>query len=742
MSEPRDPFAVAAPETPTLPREPSIRQILASMEGWGASDLFVCEGRPPAVRLHGSVVPLEVPPTSAETLQRFLERALPEVARRRYAETGDLDAGYSLSAGRRFRLNLARQMGHDSMVARALPSGEITFESLRLPETVGRLANLHRGLVLVTGATGAGKSTTLAAMIHHINCKRRSHIVTIEEPIEFVHSDRKSRVTQREVGIDTKSFDIALRQVVRESPDVILIGEMRDLSTMRVAIQAALTGHLVFASVHTIDAAQTLQRVISFFPEDQRSQVSLDLSMCLKGVVSQRLLPRADGQGRVAAIELLTVTPAAARLIRDLSLEALQDLMRAATGDEIVTFNRALLELFRAGDIDHETGLAYASNPEEFALNAQGMATGVATFRSDSVTATSTLDIKSLLGIVETRGASDLHVAVGRPPMLRVSGELRPMDLPPLSGGDVRLLLYSMLSVTQRTTYELDRELDFALALDGGRRFRVNVYYEKGNMAAAFRSIPIQAPDAEKLGLPEVVLEIGEAPHGLLLVVGPTGAGKTTTLACLVDRINRSRSCHIITIEDPIEYTYESLRATIHQREIGADTKSFAAALKYILRQDPDVILVGELRDLETIGAALTAAETGHLVLATLHTNDAIQTVDRIVDVFPAHQQDQARAQLAASLLGVISQRLLPRRDERGRVAAFEVMLANPAMRTLIRENKMHQALSLMQAGRQVGMNTLDDALVDLVERGLIRERDALRYLRNPNALGRISDPD
>ena len=729
-----DPIA----ETP-VPTGAPIERLLDAMEEWGASDLFVCEGKPPAVRLHGSVVPLKVAPTSAQELQSFLEQSVSAVALERFEKTGDLDAGFSLDGLRRFRFNLALQQGRTSLVVRALPSGELTFQELGLPQSLVRMAAMPRGLVLVTGATGSGKSTTLAAMIHHINATRRAHIVTLEEPIEFVHHDIHGRITQREIGVDTVSFEIALRQVVRESPDVILIGEMRDLATMNVALQAALTGHLVLASLHTMDACQTLQRIMSFFPAHQRSQIALDLSLSLQGIVSQRLLPRRANDGRVAAAELLTVTPAASKLIREQAFDDLADLMKRARDPAILTFDQSLLDLYKRDVVDFDTGLAYATNPEEFSLAAQGMQTGVATFHASHETeVASGLDIKRLLGLMEERAGSDLHLSVGRPPMLRVAGHLQPLPLAPLTTSDVRLLLYSVLAVRQRTTYELEKELDFALALDNGQRFRVNAYFERGNMAAAFRAIPTVIPDAETLGLPPVLLDLGDEPHGLLLSVGPTGAGKTTTLACIIDRINHSRLCHIITVEDPIEYTHISHQATIHQREVGADTRSFAGALKYILRQDPDVILVGELRDLETISAALTAAETGHLVLGTLHANDAIQTVDRIVDVFPAHQQEQARSQLAACVLGVVSQRLLRTVDGTGRVAAFEVMIANPAIRTLIRENKMHQATSIMQASRGAQMVTLDQALADLVRQGLVTDHEAARYLRNPQALSGV----
>lgn len=713
-----------------------IEALLTSLAGRGASDLFLAEGKIPAVRRHGRVVPLEMPATTAQDVESFIEAHLSESASRRFLVTGDLDVGITLG-GQRFRINLARQQGGNAMTARAVHAASLDFDALGLPDGVAALADKPRGLVLVTGATGSGKSTTLAAMVERINSRRQAHIVTIEDPIEYVFHDKLARIMQREVGEDTESFHAALKGVVRQSPDVILLGEIRDAETVRVALAAALTGHLVLASLHTINATQTLQRLLSYFPDHLRAQVAIDLSLSLQGVVSQRLLPRADESGRCIAVELMTVTPAVGKLLRDQRAEELYDLMRTVRGDECITFNRSILALHQAGKISYETGHLAASNPDEFALQARGMSTGVGMFsqagRGRGLT--QELDMKTLLGEVLDRGASDLHLSVDRPPILRIQGALEPISDHALSEADMRLLLYSILSGRQRSIYELEREIDFALALENGRRFRVNAYFQKGRMAAALRAIPALIPDPDELGLPATLLELGRRPQGLLLVVGPTGSGKSTTLACLVDQINRERSCRIITIEDPIEYTHVGIKATIDQREVYSDTQSFGAALKYILRQDPDVILVGEMRDLETISAAMTAAETGHLVLATLHANNSIGAMDRIIDTFPPHQQDQARSQLASSLLGVVSQRLLPMKEGTGRVPAFEILVATPAVRNIVRDDKHHQAQSIIQRSRREGMITMDAYLKALMDAGQISKTEAMRYATSPLAL-------
>ncbi|AKT39216.1 type IV pilus twitching motility protein PilT [Chondromyces crocatus] len=714
--------------------------LLAEMVEAGASDLFLAEGRPPAWRVDGQVTVTLHPPTTAEDLERFLGTVLRPAQRELFERTGDLDVGRSIPELGRFRLHFHMQRGAIGVVVRAVPSGQLSFERLRLPAVVQSFADAPRGLVLVTGGTGSGKSTTLAAMVHHINSQHSKHIVTLEDPIEFVHEDLLSLVTQREVGSDTRDFTVGLRHVVRESPDVIVVGEMRDPETMAVALSAALTGHLVLSSVHTIDATQTLQRVLSGFPEHQREQVCMDLSICLVGIVAQRLLPRADGEGRVAAVEVLTATPALRRLIREQRIDEVADLMQGGT-EGMETFNRALVKLYQEGVISFETGAAYAQNADEFRMNAQGMERGATLTLEHELggelgSDRAPVDMQGLLAAAMRGGASDLHLIAGRPPLLRVSGALRPLlGAEPLSPATARRLVLSLLSHAQRERFDLEREIDFALTVTGGSRFRVNAHYQRGTVAAAIRLIPGVVPEIDRLGLPRAVRELAGREQGLVLVTGPTGAGKSTTLAALLDEINRTRACHVVTLEDPIEFVHENKMATIEQREIGADTKGFAAALKNILRQDPDVILVGELRDPETIAAALTAAETGHLVFATLHSNDAPQTVDRIIDVFPPHQQPQVRVQLSAELLAVVAQRLLPKAMGEGRVPAFEVMVATQAVRTQIREGKVHQLLHTLETSRRDGMQTFERSLADLVQAGHVTMEEALRVARSRGGL-------
>ncbi len=341
-----------------------------------------------------------------------------------------------------------------------------------------------------------------------------------------------------------------------------------------------------------------------------------------------------------------------------------------------------------------------------------------------------------LLTILVERGASDLHITTGTYPQLRLHGKLSSLtQFEQLMPPDTQRLAYSVLNEAQKQKFEEDNELDLSFGIQGLARFRCNVYRQRGAVACAIRVIPTKIKSFSELGLPAIVEQMAERPKGLILVTGPTGSGKSTTLAAMVDKVNSERSDHIVTIEDPIEFVHQHKKCLVNQREVFSDTHSFKNALKYILRQDPDVVLVGEMRDLETIAAALTIAETGHLTLGTLHTNSCAQTMNRVIDVFPTSQQDQVRAQLALVLEGVLCQQLIPTPDGRGRAMAMEIMVVTPAIRNLIREEKIHQIYSAMQAGQKFGMQTMNQSLLNLVQRGRIAREEALNRTTDPQEL-------
>ncbi|NQT75322.1 MAG: type IV pilus twitching motility protein PilT [Candidatus Omnitrophica bacterium] len=344
------------------------------------------------------------------------------------------------------------------------------------------------------------------------------------------------------------------------------------------------------------------------------------------------------------------------------------------------------------------------------------------------------MDLKGILKAASEKKSSDLHITEGSVPIIRIDGRLIPLsDFPKLSKEDCKRLIYGILNDKQKAVFERDLELDFSLEIPGLNRFRVNVHMQKGSVEAAFRMVSLRIKTIEELGLPPVCIDLARKNQGLVLITGPTGVGKTTTLAAMVDLINNERQAIVIAVEDPIEYVHMNKRSIIKQREVHSDTRSFANALRHALRQDPNVIVVGEMRDLETISTVLTAAETGHLVMATLHTPDASQTVDRIIDVFPPYQQEQIKIQLAGTLQGVISQQLLPRKDRPGRILATEVMTATSAIRNLIREQGTEQILTHIQTGLQYGMHTMDKSLKTLYQKGIISKDVFKTHIKNPD---------
>lgn len=358
---------------------------------------------------------------------------------------------------------------------------------------------------------------------------------------------------------------------------------------------------------------------------------------------------------------------------------------------------------------------------------------------SSDLAASEVPDIRRFFQLAVERGASDLHLTAMMPPILRIHGDLLKTDLPSLSREQIKTLIYGLLTDRQKAQFERELELDLSVGVRGLGRFRVNVHLQRGSIEAACRLVPQRIASLQELGLPSIVGELARKSNGLVLVTGPTGVGKTTTLAAMVDLINTEQSKMIVIIEDPIEYTHQHKRSIVKQREVYSDTRSFAAALVRALRQDPDVIVVGEMRDLETISTALTAAETGHLVLATLHTPDAPQTIDRILDVFPPYQQQQVKVQLADCLQGVVCQQLLPRCDRAGRVLACEIMVATSAVRHLIREHATEQIPTVLQTGAQFGMHTMDSCIQGLHAKGIISQETSLTHVKHPEQFALLS---
>lgn len=718
----------------------TITEIFESAVGSNASDLFLTAGKPPALRRYGEVAPCSEEIVPREEIDLFRKSVIPPEQEQLYLQSGSVDAAYAPKSGSRFRVNFFSTSNGPALVARPIRSGdELDFEDLHLPATLTQICSESRGIILVVGAAGNGKSTTMSAMLNYINSNFHKHILTLEDPIEYLHHDAKSLVTQRELHSNTDSFSSALHSAMRESPDVIVIGEMRDLATVRAAVTAALSGHLVLSTLHTTDSITAIERIIDLYPEEQREQVASDLGMAMVAVVAQRLLPRIDENGMIPAVELLLGTPTVRKQIAARDFQALDESLRRGAEEGMLPFNRSLFQLCREGLITPEVAENASGNPAEFRLYLRGMESGVDTFRNyySNLTELSdnhAIDMRRLLRSAVKLGASDLILSSGTSPILRISGALRALELPELAPGDTQRLLFSVLSPRQRVEFEEKREIDIAISISmtlhdseyvpKTYRFRINGFFQRGTVGVAARVINNDIPQPEALNMPPQLVKLVEKQQGLILVTGPTGSGKSTTLASLIDYINRTSARHIITIEDPIEYLHENRMSLVEQREVHSDTLAFATALKFALRQDPDIIMVGEMRDLDTISAALTAAETGHLVLATLHTNSAPQTIDRIVDSFPSHQQNQIRLQLAGVLLAVVSQRLLTRRDGNGRIAAFEIMVGTPPVQSMIREGKSGQLPSALETGFKDGMITMRRALEELLRKHLVSAKE------------------
>ena len=709
-----------------------------------ASDIFISSGKRPVLRRNGGIVRLDdLPVATAEEIIAFRSSLLDEKAGKDYELTAGVDVSY-ICGNHRFRVNFYETVNGPALASRPVKLGSgCTCEKYNLPANVfNKLADIQRGLILFTGSTGCGKSTTMSTLINLINSRRSCHILTLEDPVEFIHEDDVALISQREIGGISGGAVAAMRDAMRENPDVIVVGEMRDADTVSAAIGAALTGHLVLASMHTLDATTTIERIVNLFPESHRDQISGSISLALEAVISQRLLPAAGG-GMIPAFEILLGTEVVRKNISRQDFGELERCLRAYSHLGMCAFNDSLYELFRRGRITFDCAEEFSDNKDELRLMRRGIksgsTTGSGSIYSSTALSAGEVDMHDLFRAAVRAGASDLLLTAGVAPQLRVGGTFVPLELPALDANDTLHLAHSLLSRTQRIRLEDERSIDLAMTVKlpskgsaektEQRRFRINIFFQRGALALVARLLSEKIPAPEELGLPPVLLQVIQKKQGLILVTGPTGSGKSTTLASLIGYINGFSGRHIITIEDPIEYIHHNRMCIIEQRELGNDTLSFSNGLRSAMRQAPDIIMVGEMRDRETIAAALTAAETGHLVLATLHANNSMQTIERIIDTFPEGQQNQIRQQFAATVLTVVSQRLVPRLDMPGaRIAAFEVMVGTYAVRALIRDKKTHQLVSTMESSFRDGMVTMQRSLSDLAEMGLIDPEDAKKF--------------
>ena len=556
------------------------------------------------------------------------------------------------------------------------------------------------------------------------NETRHDHVLTMEDPVEFVHPFKNCLVNQREVGKDTQSFARALRAALREDPDVIVIGELRDNESVSLALTAAETGHIVLGTLNSTSAPKAVDRILSSFPADEQGQVRAALTESLKFVIAQRLLPAKEARKQVAAFEVLRNTVAVANMIREEKTYQIPSAMQIGRSLGMQTFDDALKGLLAAARITGEA--AYRAAVQEGGL--RGVPARRRPGREEGVSAEVPVvapKIDRFLRLMTSRGASDFHLTVGRPPMLRVSGTMEPIRYRTLVEADYVELVRPIVPPRLWEEFVATGDVDLSYEVPGLARFRVNLFRQQRGSGAVFRVIPTKIMTLEQLGMPEPVHRLAAMENGLVLVTGPTGSGKSTTLAAIINLINETRNYHVITIEDPIEFVHPNKKCLVHQREIGTHATSFAEALKAAGREDPDLVLVGEMRDLETISMALAAAEKGTIVFGTLHTNNAAKTVDRIISVFPASEQDGIRNVLGETLRAVVAQQLIPKVGG-GRVAAIEILFSSPAIGNMIREGKTPQITSAIQTGSKDGMIDMDSSIRKLYDEKKITARAAI----------------
>src|SRR5437870_3011418 len=633
---------------------------LAQSEG---DDLIVAAGKPVFMKKFGRVTSVNPTVLDEEQVKALLLPHLSTEQVMALQAMQDVDYSHEVkSEGLRFRANIFYQLGGLSGVFRRIRGALPEFEKLGLPPLVQSFGSLKNGLVLVGGPTGSGKSTTLAALIDYINRTSSRHIISLEDPIEVIHKCKQSLVNQREVGTHTNSFAAALRSTLREDPNVILVGEMRDLPTIEFTVVAAETGHLVFGTVHTVSAATTVDRIVAAFPPGQQQQVRSTLADSLRAVVCQYLMKEKSGAGRVLEVELMVNNEAVSNLIRKGKAFQLPSVLSTSREQGMQMMDTDLLRLVKENRIS----------------------------------------------------AADAYVKA-------------------VSKKDFEAFVEEEEKAAQQA--------DLVYSIEGVARFRVNIFVQSQGLGAVFRVIPNKVPTLEELRLTPAVKRLTMLANGLVLVTGPTGSGKSTTLAAMVDEINKSSQRHLISIEDPIEFLHKPIKSAITQRQVGKHAESFSSALRSALRESPDVLVVGEMRDLETIQLAISAAETGVLVIGTLHSNSASKAIDRIMDVIPEESRDQVRSTLSVLLRGVISQHLAKHASGEGRVAVMEVLVQSYAVSNLIRENKVFQIDGYLDTASYdgSGMQSLDACLFKLLKQGEVTLDEALKLANQPESLKRLA---
>ena len=549
-----------------------VAQLLAFAVKNNASDLHLSAGVPPMIRVDGDMKRINMPALSHKEVHGMVYDIMNDKQRKNFEEFFETDFSFEIPKLARFRVNAFNQNRGAGAVFRNIPSTILSLDELAAPKIFRDLCMLPRGLVLVTGPTGSGKSTTLAGMVNHCNDNRPDHIITIEDPIEFVHESKRCLMNQREVHRDTLGFSEALRSALREDPDVVLVGEMRDLETIRLALTAAETGHLVFGTLHTSSAAKTIDRVVDVFPAQEKEMVRAMLSESLRAVISQTLLKR-NGGGRIAAHEIMIGTPAIRNLIREGKIAQMYSAIQTGAQQGMQTLDQCLAELVTKGVVSKEEARYKASN-KDACKGSMDREQGIKL-------------MQDLLRRVVEKKASDLFITAGFPPAIKIDGEVRPQSERALTAEQSAVLVRSIMNDRQTKEFDATKECNFAIAPPGIGRFRVNTFVQQGNTGCVIRLINSKIPTLEELELPPVLKEVVLSKRGLVIMVGGTGSGKSTSLAAMVGYRNEKTRGHIVTIEDPVEYVHQHKGCVITHREVGVDTDNWHAALKNTLRQAP-----------------------------------------------------------------------------------------------------------------------------------------------------------
>ncbi len=740
-----------------------IDECLKKVIAVGATELHLTTGEKPNIRFWGELQPVDMPVLKEVLSDVLIAQMLSDEEKKEIEEHMHVDFMYNFTdhdrKTRRFRGNAYYHRTGLNIIMKLMPDKIPSIKNLGLPEIVSAFGRFEQGLVLVTGGSGSGKTTTLHALLDLINSERYAHIITIEDPIEFIHIPKKSIIRQRQIDLHTKSYLKALKASISEDPDVILISELRDPETIELAMVAAETGCLVLSSMNTLSCASTIERIIDSFPPEQNLQTGAMLSESLKAIVTQQLLPSRARSIRYPAVEILTGCTPLKSLIREQKIFQINSLIETNRSIGMQSMDSSILSLLKDKLITDEVAMEAATDKNNVKNFKASKTVGttqevISVLKKDRCAALGIITdppvnnqgkiikaslspdytLKDLFKVMVQEKASDLHIAVGLPPKMRLKGEIAELYLPAVSEEKSWELLSGIFSKKQMEIFSREWDLDFTYEVSNIARFRCNMLREQNGVGAIFRIIPPEIPSMEILGLPEVLKKIACYRQGLVIITGPAGSGKTTTMACLLDYINSTRSANILTIEEPLEFIHKNKKSRIFHREIGIHAASFREAVRAARKESVDIIMIGEMMEKDTLMEALLAADMGNLVLGIMHTTGVTRTVEKIIETFSGSMQGQIRSMLCNSLRAIVAQQLITTMDGTWRCAVIEVAINNQRLANVIRDGKTKMIDSVLHSSREEGMQSLDLALMQLVRDTKIDEETARLRSSNPRS--------